>query len=346
MRESGALPTASPHEVVKDHGRHSLFAPVLDLGRPARDGLSRNRRWTAFARFRRSVYLRSASGDIVCLCSPSIDPGPLNVRCVIPEVVDWRRLDFGADQAAEVVGESLRVGSRTVLHMGRAKIWEPSQIMGLDGSARARLESIMQGAASRAPKAGLGPIFRPTSRRLPPARSCGSDCVLNAAAPGLLALERWVEDARCRQRQRALPPPPEAAGLIGLGPGLTPSGDDYLGGLLIGLYAVGRADLAASLARLVLPEARRKTNAISYAHLDCAAIGYGSEALHRTLAAIAGSARLDVESWLHAIGRMGATSGWDALAGAVMPFRIQLETRPSARGARDRPVVRKMSARR
>jgi hypothetical protein len=127
----------------------------------------------------------------------------------------------------------------------------------------------------------------------------------------------------------------DVSGLIGLGPGLTPSGDDFLGGLMIGLRTMNRIDLADRLARLVLPEARQATSAISYVHLACAARGVGSEVLHQTLAALAAWDPLDVGPCLEGIGRMGATSGWDALAGALLPLRMYFNARtpvPPVRG--------------
>ena len=74
--------------------------------------------------------------------------------------------------------------------------------------------------------------------------------------------------------------------LIGLGPGLTPSGDDLLGGVLITLRALGWPQAADTLGCWLLPRARARTHAISYAHLACAAGGEGAAALHDTLATL------------------------------------------------------------
>src|SRR5688572_1159184 len=52
------------------------------------------------------------------------------------------------------------------------------------------------------------------------------------AQPALDALDEWL--------RHGLAVPQDAAGLIGLGPGLTPSGDDYFGGMLVALRALAR----------------------------------------------------------------------------------------------------------
>lgn len=68
-------------------------------------------------------------------------------------------------------------------------------------------------------------------------------------------------------------PSSAVADLVGLGPGLTPAGDDVLCGLLLGLRATGRERDRASLERLVLPQLHR-TTALSGTLLRQAARGY------------------------------------------------------------------------
>ncbi len=99
--------------------------------------------------------------------------------------------------------------------------------------------------------------------------------------------------------------------LIGLGPGLTPAGDDFVGGAMIALRAFGHAGLADRIAAWALPLALERTNRISRAHLECAAIGEGHEALHLYL-------RSFEEKHLAALARIGHTSGLDAAAGALL----------------------------
>jgi hypothetical protein len=105
-------------------------------------------------------------------------------------------------------------------------------------------------------------------------------------------------------------------GLIGLGVGLTPSGDDYLVGLLAGLEASGnpaRNVLAAAIAT----QAPGRTTTIGVSMLVHATRGAFAERLHDVLVAIA-SGRQDALSTL--VGRAvayGATSGSDTLVGML-----------------------------
>ena len=75
------------------------------------------------------------------------------------------------------------------------------------------------------------------------------------------------------------------AGLLGLGPGLTPSGDDVLAGALLGLHANGNVDLAAQLGVQVADASSQGTSPLSAALLRCAIGGETSAALHQAFSA-------------------------------------------------------------
>ncbi len=125
----------------------------------------------------------------------------------------------------------------------------------------------------------------------------------NAFAAGLAALNRWAGGMATLDSCRDL---------IGLGPGLTPSGDDALGGAAIALRVFGHAARADELAAFIREHAPERTSDISRAHLIAAADGEGSAAFHdalRDLVTGGDFASLD---------RIGASSGWDAMDGAIV----------------------------
>jgi hypothetical protein len=104
--------------------------------------------------------------------------------------------------------------------------------------------------------------------------------------------------------------------VLGVGPGLTPAGDDVLAGLLVGLWSFGQR--AKSLRLAVLAGLAAGTTDLSAALLRCAARGESIPQVNQLLRTMSGSAwqgRLD-----HAIDdlvRVGHTSG-TALATGVL----------------------------
>jgi hypothetical protein len=128
--------------------------------------------------------------------------------------------------------------------------------------------------------------------------------------PAAEALRDWIARGAHGRAPSAIEP------LIGLGPGLTPAGDDLVGGALVALRATRRHACAARVAAWAMRRSRR-TNRISRAHLACAAAGEGGAALHAFInAVLAGKRSLARE--LAALDAIGHTSGWDAAAGALL----------------------------
>jgi hypothetical protein len=111
--------------------------------------------------------------------------------------------------------------------------------------------------------------------------------------------------------------------MIGLGPGLTPSGDDFLGGLFFAarsLHQACREDFRLDEDTVLefLGWAKTRTHPISHAIFSDLAFGHGPEPLHDLIDGLLEGR--DLESVMEAALRLAAighSSGWDMLAGAV-----------------------------
>ncbi|MEW9549337.1 DUF2877 domain-containing protein [Nonomuraea sp. NPDC050783] len=111
--------------------------------------------------------------------------------------------------------------------------------------------------------------------------------------------------------------------LVGLGPGLTPSGDDVLAGLLVTLRHLGAATgtgravwLAGWLAATVTFDARTRTTPLSATLLHCAARGEASPEVLAVLRGVAGHQAL--EPALRRLRHLGHTSGADLAQGVAI----------------------------
>ncbi|MBI4790936.1 MAG: DUF2877 domain-containing protein [Chloroflexi bacterium] len=111
--------------------------------------------------------------------------------------------------------------------------------------------------------------------------------------------------------------------LVGLGAGLTPSGDDFLGGMFFAVYHLqrvypGEFEWNQRAMDEFLEWARPRTNAISHAILSDHAQGQSVEPLHDLIAALLKAEGLD-QLMLHVgqLVRIGSTSGRDMLAGLL-----------------------------
>ncbi|CAN5525624.1 hypothetical protein BH20CHL7_BH20CHL7_17300 [soil metagenome] len=107
-----------------------------------------------------------------------------------------------------------------------------------------------------------------------------------------------------------------ARGLIGLGPGLTPSGDDALAGVEAALHAVGHP--VAGFLQAGTDDLETRTTTVSAAMLRHAASGDAAERVHRLLGALLSGPDEGLPDAIQAAVRWGATSGSDLLAGVVL----------------------------
>jgi hypothetical protein len=112
---------------------------------------------------------------------------------------------------------------------------------------------------------------------------------------------------------------PAALALIGLGPGLTPSGDDFLVGLCFAAHLRARVGEAArarldALSAAISALAPGRTNRISASFLADAAAGLGLAALHALSDALAAGSPDPLPAALR-LATIGHSSGWDMLAG-------------------------------
>jgi hypothetical protein len=111
-----------------------------------------------------------------------------------------------------------------------------------------------------------------------------------------------------------------ARGLLGLGPGLTPSGDDFVGAAFFArlrLAAGGAGDLVAwqAAAADVRAAAARLTHPLSAALLDDLLDGETWQPLHALTHALARADRAGACDAARRLVRLGHSSGWDLLAG-------------------------------
>ncbi|MBL8602478.1 MAG: DUF2877 domain-containing protein [Myxococcales bacterium] len=144
------------------------------------------------------------------------------------------------------------------------------------------------------------------------------------------ALDAAFEAAYWRLRDalaEGLDPTAAARALVGLGPGLTPSGDDLLGGLFLGARCFGHG--LDALKRSVLDEAKTATHAIARARLEDHAAGLCLVAESAVLAALATDHRPRREAAVARLSALGHHSGHDFLRGLGLAAAIYGPTRPA-----------------
>lgn len=138
---------------------------------------------------------------------------------------------------------------------------------------------------------------------------------LDAAMPRFDAVRDALQRDHLRDFETA------ALRVLGLGHGLTPSGDDFLGGIVFALHHAPRADWQSGVHAVVerfRRAAETRTNVISAALFDDLTAGASHAELHELLAALHTNSAPAVDQACAALLRLGASSGADLLAGVLV----------------------------
>lgn len=264
--------------------------------------------------FRRSLYVRFGDA-VICVGALSLGRGPLNVLCALPDRVVWPNYGIAAGGPVTWADEDLALGSELRIALKGATRWEAASALPfLVADLRSGLLRLAE-EVEQCDAGGLGALIPFLCRR----ESAGDgndgpdELLLRAALPPIMMLSRWLSSALAGSLDR----PPDCSPLIGLGPGLTPSGDDFLCGAMATLYHLGEHKLAHQLAAEVLPRAEQ-TGIISRSFLRCAAEGQLSGVFFNVLQNPLSGGNHKLSVALNRVHTIGHTSGWDTLAGVVL----------------------------
>jgi hypothetical protein len=265
--------------------------PILRSGVLALEFCRQHARAEVATVFERSLYLRAGSA-FVCLGEPSIGNGPLTLIAEFGPVRKLAALGLSPDQQAFISNHGIAIGA-VQLTLDLREPWRPPPwppALPAHGLAEA-CAALSHLVAAGAPSEGLGHSL---------------------SRPRIARFRSWLSDALEGDH---LPPFECVHALIGLGPGLTPSGDDILVGALALLDALSERRAHAALAHAIATAPRGLTSPLSGCLLRMAAAGHIGEQLWRAVAAVVSGAPAAAVAALRGIGH---SSGWDMLAGIAM----------------------------
>lgn len=257
----------------------------------------------------------NSSGGVLSVQTEGVSMGPISLeveRRSFPRngngFQDWLEPDAPAERAEGV----LRLGPVTV-SWGSATLWEPrpdwARLRQGQASWRGRLGGLAEHLRSGAPAGGLAGLLGSGSDRPEPPTAIMDQLVAAAQAPALQVLTGiGASDADHRTIEGAI-------ALAGLGGGLTPSGDDFLIGVMHALWATRGETAALEISTQLAGAAAPRTTPLSAAWLQAAADGEAADHWHDLLAALVEGDATAVDHSVRRLLAIGHTSGADAMTG-------------------------------
>ncbi len=297
-----------------------LSGNVPIMGAAVRDWLNQGQSGKVFAAVTHATYLLTEEEELVWLGTAET---PLHRRCIqLPSLLP--RLAVGS--SFEVRGQSIEFDSGTNLDFHASQIWKSPAIPAGDLVENKLLpdkfHTFWATFLARKTPGGFGRLIQPVIQI---AKN-------QAASPGIvqenfLIMSAWPIVERitraCLSHDFA-GVLKQADALIGLGEGLTPSGDDFLGGLFFARYL-----LSCSYPQLIylefdnFPERidafRPRTNLISFTLLKDNALGHAPDPLYRFGIILLSNQSIDCAvSAASELIALGHSTGWDLLTGFLV----------------------------
>lgn len=280
---------------------------VGEMGAIARELLSQDQAATMIGVTGRGAFLSLASGWVIFL-SPEADRGPLTLNCP-GQAANLKFLKSGAK--ARIQQKHIYLPQAGLLFdTDQAVTWEAPPT-NREVLPPARRKVVLQLVARHALQAGK---TSPVSELLP----ILFDSTDQQGFQGNILLKRIERLRRNLQDGEIVAAGEEMRAFLGLGAGLTPSGDDLALGLMLALARWGHSLAPAldlkGLSDILLPLAYQNTTTLSANLIECASQGQAHE---RLLLALDGLLTGDPDPAACAayLAGWGNTSGLDALVG-------------------------------
>ena len=256
--------------------------------------------------FARTVNVMTGDGALHALAGRDVDDAP---DTLVVDVAGFAGRGLAAGDAVLCRGDRLAVGNGLAVRLDAARPWSPRlpAYPADDARLRRNIAAVRDVVvhADRAVRADhASGVFHSTQTLL----QQRGEALRNALCEGDLAAAF-----------------DHGVALVGLGPGLTPSGDDVLLGVFAALHLPGSpGEDRKRCADAIVACAGKRTNAISLAALRAAAGGRVRARIEALLAALLREGTADALARLRPVLAIGATSGRDIVAGLLLGLDVQL----------------------
>lgn len=262
-----------------------------------------------------------ADGRLIAVADSSLGFLPNGVAVSLDR--GWRFDECGIKPGTCVAAagnDFIAIGSDLQIWLADAKIVTARKRLSaplLDPADRIMRLALARELALQSPcDVGLTPLWREWGGEAGPVMDGPSFELCAVARPHLTALVTGLISGRADVVHDA------SAGLVGLGPGLTPSGDDVLTGIAAVLALVGTtAGVEAELAPLrsgILAGAAGRTNEIAWTYLELATRGEIADRLFDYIAALTTLHAKDLAAATAGLFAVGASSGVELGLGAAL----------------------------
>lgn len=287
---------------------------IISLDNLAKVAVENNLFGHIIAVFDSSIYLQ-ITDKIICLGNKNLKNSPITIITSLPENLSFKTFKLKIGEKVSFFDRNIRIQDITFAFDENTKIWHPAEL-----NYPFILDNARQGVRY------FHKILQ--QKELEPRGLCEilffknlNDEKLNYNKKVLSEIsecKHWICQSRVQKNRACMPRPYWAENLLGLGFGLTPSGDDFIGGVMIGLHICKKVKMAQCIWKHVYKNISYLTTPIAGAHLYAASTGLGPGDIHKLADAILSGNAEGMAELVRSLDMIGQTSGWDIFAGVYV----------------------------
>ncbi|MBI4495920.1 MAG: DUF2877 domain-containing protein [Deltaproteobacteria bacterium] len=280
---------------------------------------------TVLAAFSEAIYLSHAGGELLWVTHHGL---PAHRRAILVSSIK-RVAQPGMDFLA--MDGHLHIGDELVIDLSGTTVWSPpavkrGRVVPLSIVNRC-FQQLVAAFPANGREDGLGQLIPLASAFAAGEEMAGDFPEGSVVAKARGSVERIAQVCLRRDIVSMMHGLWE---LVGLGPGLTPSGDDFVGGLLFVAHCLNVSypdefGWENGAVGELLARAYTETNRISHTILSDLALGHGPQPLHHLMVSLLqGGQAKSIMPHIIQLLRIGHTSGWDLLAGFITGMLLTL----------------------
>lgn len=280
----------------------------------------------------RSVFERTFNillgGELVGIARSDVTRSPINLVTDIASGERMSSLGILVGMPVSKTDDRLLIDEALEISLKGAEIWRPKTRVGHSTfeHLEKNLKIVEQFAAGKGGREGLGQLLSHIDEiaigKKPSASSLNR--VAGATLLHLVNLFKAIKSSGIDEIKKI------SRNLVGLGPGLSPSADDALMGLMVALWwstdSLGGDIEGVKKINEAVVSCADRTTLLSQQLLKHAARGETNEAVEVLLNAIFMGEAEDVEAGAEKVLRIGETSGMDMMVGLLLGLRLGVGT--------------------
>lgn len=311
--------------MVYSETNHVVFS-ADSAGELALQRLNMSTHWRVQGVYRTCFYCQNEEGEIICIGTDQIDRGPFTIKGAAFSSLLGSGLSTGNVLQSNNGSLYFRDTSRCIDTSG-AEVWDatfpvhPEPLTSLQDDSGLLIALARQSAPAESLGKLIGAMFTGGSHSSE--KTPFLSYLLHERVRGAMKRIRSEGEVRSQAAITAVLTR-HLTGLIGAGYGLTPSGDDFCCGVILGIARMHDPSVAKGLAIALSLEGGGRTTTLSLAFFRSLAESRVSETQYRLLQHFGHSGAVDMRRILLETASHGSTSGWDMLAGfafGVVLFR-------------------------